>query len=70
MFIMAKTLKLIAMRMNVKLFTLKMSLPKAEERSRNSIAIRDNECCIPDFTEDDSEPRYLSSNRTVSQAEP
>jgi hypothetical protein len=42
------------MRMNVKLFTLQMSLPKTEELCRNSIAKYNSECSIPRFTENES----------------
>ena len=58
--------------MNVKLFTLQMSLFNAEELCRNSVAKRTGECCIPVFTEDiNQELKYLSSNRaSVGQVEP
>jgi hypothetical protein len=57
------------MRMDAKLFTLQMSLLRAEEPRENLIAIRNSGCCIH-LTEDESEPKYLSSHKPVRQAEP
>ena len=55
------------MRMNVKLFTLQMSLPKTEELCRNSVAKYNSECCIPRFTEDESGIEKFAFNKTASK---
>jgi hypothetical protein len=56
------------MRMNVKLFTLQMSLFKAEELRRNPVAKRNGECCTPVFSEDINQgPKYLSSNKAAAR---
>jgi hypothetical protein len=57
--------------MNVKLFTLQMSLFKPEEKCENSVAKWNSQCRLPKFTEDELGRKYLSSSKTVvKQAEP